>query len=107
MNVNLTTPAFPCTPIQDNFQRLIVPNAGINKLEYFALELYKVYKTSNFEIEMAEFLQADYNEKNNIPRDFNLFIMDQAINDSIALIELIEQKTKTPDNEKTTKLVTL
>lgn len=107
MNVNLTSPAYPCTPIQDQYNRLVVPNAGINKLEYFALELYKVYKTSNFEIEMSEIIQADYNAENNKPRDFNLFIMDQAINDSIALIELIEKKTKTPENEKTSKLVSL
>jgi len=38
MNVNLTAPAFPCTPMKDQFNQWIVPNAGINKLEYFTLE---------------------------------------------------------------------
>lgn len=107
MNVNLTTPAFPCTPIQDQYNRLVVPNAGINKLEYFALELYKVYKTSEFEIENAELMQEDYNNKYITRKDFNLFIMDQSIKDAIELIKLIEQKTKTSENEKTSTLVTL
>ena len=85
MNVNLTAPAFPCTPIQDQYNRLVVPNAGINKLEYFTLEIYKA-KIAN--------PQAGV-------------LMSLCIEDAIKLIKLIEQKTKPTENEKTSKLVSL
>jgi len=39
-NNNETQPAFPCVPMQDNFQRLIAPIPGMTKLEYFALKIY-------------------------------------------------------------------
>jgi len=86
MNVNLTTPAYPCTPIQDQYNRLVVPNAGINKLEYFALEIYKSFLIKN---------------------DITVNPMKKSIENAIIFIELIEQKTKTPGNEKTSKLVSL
>ena len=85
MNQNLANPAYPCTPIQDQYNRLVVPNAGINKLEYFTLEIYKA-KLSNPKAGV---------------------LMSLCIEDAIKLIELIEEKIKTPDNEKTTKLVTV
>ena len=107
MNVNLTSPAYPCTPIQDQYNRLVVPNAGINKLEYFALELYKVYKMNEHQNEIAIMDQEDHNAEGLLPRNINEFLMDQSIDDAITLIELIEKKTKTPDNEKTSKLVSL
>lgn len=106
MNVNLTAPAFPCTPMKDQFNQWIVPNAGINKLEYFALELYKVYKTDENETCTSEFEHYNLND-NNEYKPLNHFIMKNAINDAITLIELIEQKNKPTDNEKTSKLVSL
>jgi hypothetical protein len=39
-NQNLTAPAFPCVPIQDNFGRLIAAIPGITKLEYFSLKIW-------------------------------------------------------------------
>ena len=41
---NLTQPAYPVVPLQDNFKRLVVPIPGLSKLEHYALELYKSYK---------------------------------------------------------------
>jgi hypothetical protein len=40
MNQNEQQPAFPCVPMQDNFQRLIAPIPGMTKLEYFTLMIY-------------------------------------------------------------------
>jgi hypothetical protein len=44
---NLLQPAYPVMPLQDNFKRLVVPVAGINKLELFALEIFKCYMVNN------------------------------------------------------------
>jgi hypothetical protein len=44
---NLTQPAYPVMPLQDNFKRLVVPVAGINKLELFSLEIFKCYMVNN------------------------------------------------------------
>ena len=38
---NLTQPAYPVVPLQDNFKRLVVPIPGLYKFEHFALEIYK------------------------------------------------------------------
>ena len=44
---NLLQPAYPVMPLQDNFKRLVVPVAGVNKLELFALEIFKCYLVNN------------------------------------------------------------
>jgi hypothetical protein len=44
---NLLQPAYPVMPLQDNFKRLVVPVAGVNKLELFALEIFKCYTVNN------------------------------------------------------------
>jgi len=101
----LTQPAFPIMPIQDNFKRLIVPVPGLNKLEHFALELYKVYKQNEDEIELAVNEQDDYNDiPSNEVRYINDFIMDNAINDAITFLNLLEEKTKSLNNEKNNEL---
>ena len=46
---NLTQPAYPVVPLQDNFKRLVVPIPGLSKLEHYDLELYKTYKNNNDE----------------------------------------------------------
>ena len=104
---NLTQPAFPVVPLQDNFKRLVVPIPGLNKLEYFALELYKIYKINKDENEIAIINQEEYNEDNSKKefRDINLFIMDIAINDAIDFLNLIEEKTKTLTNDKDSEMV--
>ena len=80
---NLTQPAFPIMPIQDNFKRLIVPVPGLTKLEHFALEIYKARMSNNPE----GFL------------DFNF-----CIDDAITFLNLLEEKTKTLNNEKNNEL---
>ena len=79
----LTQPAFPIMPIQDNFKRLIVPVPGLNKLEHFALEIYKARMSNNSE----GFL------------DFNF-----CIDDAITFLNLLEEKTKSLNNEKNNEL---
>ena len=37
---NLTQPAYPVVPLQDNFKRLVVPIPGLSKFEHFALEIW-------------------------------------------------------------------
>ena len=101
----LTQPAFPIMPIQDNFKRLIVPVPGLNKLEHFALEFYKVYKQNTDECEIASYIQADYNEDENNPhKDINTFIMENAIDDAITFLILLEEKTKLFNNEKSNEV---
>lgn len=103
---NLTQPAYPVVPLQDNFKRLVVPIPGLSKLEHYALELYKSYKINNDENELAILEQEDYNEnENNKARNINLFIMDSAINDAIDFLNLIEEKTKTLTNDKNDEMV--
>lgn len=103
---NLTQPAYPVVPLQDNFKRLVVPIPGLSKLEHFALELYKSYKIDNDENEIAVLNQEDYNDnENNKPRNINLFIMDSAINDAIDFLNLIEEKTKNLTNDKDNEVV--
>jgi hypothetical protein len=105
MNVNLTTPAFPCTPINDQYNRLVVPNAGINKLEYFALEIFKVYFEKREYIEISK-MNHDTNGST-IYEGYRDVIMDYCINDAITFLTKIQDKTKPTENEKTSKLVTL
>jgi hypothetical protein len=96
----ITQPAFPIMPIQDNFKRLIVPVPGLNKLEHFALELYKVYKNCQIEIEYSIVQQDEHNEAENEPKALNDFIMENAIQDAITFLNLLEEKTKLLNNEK-------
>ena len=44
---NLTQPAYPVVPLQDNFKRLVVPIPGLSKFEHFALEIYKAKISNN------------------------------------------------------------
>lgn len=89
MNVNLTAPAFPCTPMKDQFNQWIVPNAGISKLEYFAFQIYCA-KINNL-----------------IDDNPEIYIKNTSIDDAMELLELIEKRIKPTDNEKTSKLVSL
>lgn len=43
---NQHAPAYPCTPMQDNFGRIIAAKeiSGITKLEYFTLQIYCAHK---------------------------------------------------------------
>jgi len=104
---NLTQPAYPVVPLQDNFKRLVVPIPGLSKLEHFALELYKSYKIDTDENEIAIMYQKEYNQDDSKKeyRGINLFIMDIAIDDAIDFLNLIEEKTKTLTNDKNDEMV--
>jgi hypothetical protein len=101
---NLTQPAYPVVPLQDNFKRLIVPIPGLSKLEHFALELYKVYKQNKQENDIA-IMNADMIRDNENPIiDINLLIMEVAIFDSINFLNKLDEKLKTLNNEKSNEM---
>ena len=83
---NLTQPAYPVVPLQDNFKRLVVPIPGLSKFEHFALEIYKAKLSNNLENSNAE-------------------LMSDSINDAINLLNLIELQTKTIENDKDNEVV--
>jgi hypothetical protein len=83
MNKNANQPAFPCLPIQDKFNQLVVPVPGMSKLEHFVLEIYKVH------------LQNSANS-NILP----LTICNMAIADANELLEQLDNLTKPTENEK-------
>jgi hypothetical protein len=83
---NLTQPAYPVVPLQDNFKRLVVPIPGLSKFEHFALEIYKARLTNNLE-------------------DSNAELMNYSIIDAIDLLNKIEEKTKTLTNDKNDEVV--
>jgi hypothetical protein len=83
MNKNANQPAFPCLPIQDKFNQLVVPVPGMSKLEHFVLEIYKVH------------LQNSVNS-NILP----LTICNMAIADANELLEQLDNLTKPIENEK-------
>lgn len=83
---NLTQPAYPVVPLQDNFKRLVVPIPGLSKFEHFALEIYKARISNNLE-------------------DSNIELMNYSIIDAIDLLNKIEEKTKTLDNDKDNEVV--
>ena len=74
---NLTQPAYPVVPLQDNFKRLIVPIPGLSKLEHFALEIYT----------------------NSIDND-----MDDSIEKAIIFLNKLDEKLKTLNNDKSNEM---
>ena len=83
---NLTQPAYPVVPLQDNFKRLVVPIPGLSKFEHFALEIYKARLSNNID-------------------DSNIELMNYAINDAIDFLNKIEEKTKNLTNDKNDEVV--
>ena len=83
---NLTQPAYPVVPLQDNFKRLVVPIPGLSKFEHFALEIYKARLSNNLE-------------------DSNIELMKYSIIDAIDLLNKKKKKTKTLDNDKDNEVV--
>lgn len=82
---NLTQPAYPVVPLQDNFKRLVVPIPGLSKFEHFALEIYKARLSNNID-------------------DSNIELMNYSILDAIDFLNKIEEKTKTFTNDKDTEM---
>jgi hypothetical protein len=83
---NLTQPAYPVVPLQDNFKRLVVPIPGLSKFEHFALEIYKAKISNNIE-------------------EYDLVLMDISIEQAITFLNKIEEKTKTFENDKNSEMV--
>ena len=83
---NLTQPAYPVVPLQDNFKRLVVPIPGLSKFEHFALEIYKARLLNNID-------------------DSNIELMNYAIIDAIDFLNKLEEKTKTLTNDKNDEVV--
>jgi hypothetical protein len=82
---NLTKPAYPVVPLQDNFHRLIVPIPGLSKLEHFALEIFKARLSNNLD-------------------ELQVALMDSSIENAITLLNKIEEKSKTIDDDKSTEM---
>jgi len=83
---NLTQPAYPIMPLQDNFKRLVVPVPGLSKLEHFALEIFKAKRGNNWE--------GNDNE-----------LMEHSIEKAIIFLNLIEEETKNLSNDKDSEMV--
>jgi len=83
---NLTQPAYPVVPLQDNFKRLVVPIPGLSKFEHFALEIYKARLSNNID-------------------DSNIELMNYAIIDAIDFLNKIDEKTKNLTNDKNDEVV--
>jgi hypothetical protein len=81
MQNNALTPAYPIAPMQDNFGRMVVPVAGLSKLEHFALEIYKARLSNNIDDNEIELIYI-------------------SIDNAILLLNKIEEKIKTISNEK-------
>ena len=82
-----TQPAYPVMPLQDNFQRLVVPVAGVSKLELFALEIYKCYIINNSDG------TDDVNE-----------LMSTSINQAVDFLKKLDTKIKKLNNDKDTEM---
>ena len=81
MQTNALSPAYPIAPMQDNFGRMVVPIAGLSKLEHFALEIYKARLANNLV-------------------DHEIELMNISINNAVLLLNKIEDKHKNISNEK-------
>jgi len=89
--LKLTQPAFPSMPLQDSLGRMIIPNAGLSRLEYFSLKIFQViYKRHH-----QEFLE-DGNEE----RLDDTIIMDIAIDEAISFLKSIDKLTNDINDEK-------
>ena len=82
---NLTQPAYPVVPLQDNFKRLIVPIPGLNKLEHFALEIYKIRGVHYLD-------------------EYSILLMNNSIEEAITFLNLLDEKIKTLNNDKSNEM---
>jgi hypothetical protein len=82
-----TQPAYPVMPLQDNFKRLVVPVAGVSKLELFALEIFKCYMVNNLDG------TDDINE-----------LMSTSIDQAVDFLKKLDVKIKKLNDEKDTDL---
>lgn len=76
MKNDFISPAYPCMPLQDKFGQLVVPVAGMSKLDHFTLQIF---------INKAESIE-------------------KSIEIAMELLTALEEKTKTLQNEKPNNL---
>ena len=76
MKNDLISPAYPCMPLQDKFGQLVVPVAGMSKLDHFTLQIF-IHKAESIE---------------------------KSIETAMELLTALEEKTKTLQNEKQNNL---
>jgi len=86
------TNAFPAQPMQDKFGQIVFPTAGLSKLEYYSLELYKTY-CSISGLRLGSFEAKE--------------IMNLSIHDATQLITLLEEKTKNLQDEQNNTMAIL
>jgi hypothetical protein len=82
-----TQPAYPVMPLQDNFQRLVVPIAGLSKVELFALEIFKCTLVNNTDS------TDDINE-----------LMNHSIETAVTFLKKLDVKSKKLNDEKDNEL---
>jgi len=96
---NLTQPAYPVVPLQDNFKRLIVPVPGLSKLEYFSLKMLEIY----FD-EEGDNIIANHEFENDDAEQVTHAKMNYAINYAITFLNKIEEKSKNLNNDKSNEM---
>ena len=97
---NLTQPAYPVVPLQDNFKRLVVPIPGLSKLEYFSLKMLEIYLDDEDDNNIA-----NHEFENEGGEEVVHAKMNYAINYAITFLNKIEEKTKTLTNDKNDQMV--
>jgi hypothetical protein len=82
-----TQPAYPVMPLQDNFKRLVVPVAGLSKVELFALEIFKCTLVNNTDgtDDIAE-------------------LMNHSIETAVTFLKKLDVKSKKLNDEKDNEL---
>ena len=85
MQTNALSPAYPIAPMQDNFGRMVVPIAGLSKLEHYALEIYKAKIMNNLD-------------------EFDIVLMDISIEQAITFLEKLDEILKTLNNDKSNEM---
>jgi len=97
---NLTQPAYPVVPLQDNFKRLVVPIPGLSKLEYFSLKMLEIFYD-----EEGDNIIAEHEFENEGGEEVRHAKMNYAISYAITFLNKIEEKTKTLTNDKNDEMV--
>ena len=97
---NLTQPAYPVVPLQDNFKRLVVPVPGLSKLEYFSLKMLEIYFDDEDDNNIA-----NHEFENDNGEEVAHAKMNYAINYAITFLNKIEEKSKTLTNDKDSEMV--
>jgi len=94
--LKLTQPAFPSMPLQDSLGRMIIPNAGLSRLEYFSLKMLEIFCNDEDDNNIS---YHEFNNENG--EEVKHAKMNYAINYAITFLEKIDKKTNEINDEKT------